>query len=208
MKNNYHILVIDDLHSIHQDFKKILTPEIDENYRRLEEMKTLISGTSAQQSKLPSFELEFAIQGLEGVALVNKALSNNTPFAAVFVDVQMPPGEDGIETINRIWEIDKEIQTVICTAYAKYTWEDLRKKFGDTDRLFVLKKPFDNLEIIQLACSLCKKWNLHKLQKPHQHASVATESTASKAHNNTMDRLNDAMNILSNLNNKLKNPVE
>jgi hypothetical protein len=52
---------------------------------------------------------------------------------------------------------------VICTAYAKYSWDDLLVRFGENDRLFVIKKPFDTLEIMQLACSLAKKWNLSQV---------------------------------------------
>ena len=45
-----------------------------------------------------------------------------------FVDVRMPPGWDGVETITRIWEVDPDLQIVVCTAYADYSWEELRSK--------------------------------------------------------------------------------
>lgn len=98
--------------------------------------------------------------------------------------------------------MDNEIQTIICTAFAKYTWEDIRAKLGDTDRLFFLKKPFDSIEIIQLACSLCKKWNINHMHRLESHAQYT--SSAPSTSTDTMSRLNDAMNILSKLNNKLK----
>jgi PAS domain S-box-containing protein len=75
-----------------------------------------------------------------------------------FVDVRMPPGWDGIETIQRIWKADPDLQVVICTAYSDHSWEEIIQKLGATDSLLILKKPFDNVEVLQLAHSLSKKW--------------------------------------------------
>src|SRR5262249_49740759 len=83
------------------------------------------------------------------------------PYAMAFVDVRMPPGWDGIETIGRIWEVDPEVQIVVCTAYADYSWEEMRAKVGHPDNLLVLKKPFDNIEVQQLAHAMTRKWFLN-----------------------------------------------
>ncbi len=162
MTNNFRILIIDDVEDIHADFRKILLSKKQIKHPRLDEMNAMILGTNAPRDDLPPFELSFAYQSNEGVSLVKEALQQDKPFAVAFVDVQMPPGEDGIETIRHIWALDPDIQTVICTAYAKYSWQDLMQRFGDTDKLFVIKKPFDTMEIVQLACSLTKRWNLNR----------------------------------------------
>jgi PAS domain S-box-containing protein len=73
----------------------------------------------------------------------------------------MPPGWDGIETIARIWELYPELQIVVCTAYADYSWEEMRARVGQPDSLLVLKKPFDNIEVQQMAHALTKKWLLN-----------------------------------------------
>jgi diguanylate cyclase (GGDEF)-like protein len=72
----------------------------------------------------------------------------------------MPPGWDGIETTAKIWEIDPELQVVICTAYSDYSWDEISAKLGLTDRLLILKKPFDLVEVTQLATALSEKWML------------------------------------------------
>ena len=64
-----------------------------------------------------------------------------------FIDVRMPPGWDGIETTGRIWEVDPEIQVVICTAFSDYSPDEMLAKLGRSDRLLILKKPFDNVEV-------------------------------------------------------------
>ena len=72
----------------------------------------------------------------------------------------MPPGRDGIETINRLWTVDPDLQVVICTAYSDFAWDDIVSQLGKTDNLVILKKPFDVIEVLQLAHAITKKWEM------------------------------------------------
>jgi PAS domain S-box-containing protein len=49
---------------------------------------------------------------------------------------------------------------VICTAYSDYSWDEMLETLGTSDRLLILKKPFDNIEALQLANALSEKWHL------------------------------------------------
>ncbi|HEY0549231.1 MAG TPA: response regulator [Verrucomicrobiae bacterium] len=160
IKLNHRILVIDDNTSIHADFKKILCPE---NARKasLNKMRAALFDDTEPAVEALGFELESAFQGQEGLEMVKKSLAENRPYAMAFVDVRMPPGWDGIETISRIWEVNPELQIVVCTAYSDYSWEEMRAKVGQPDSLLILKKPFDNIEVQQLAHALTKKWSLN-----------------------------------------------
>lgn len=198
---NYRILIIDDMTSIHQDFKKILLPE-QNNTDQLDKMHAMIMGSTQKKKSLPPFEIDFATQGVEGILLAKKAIEEKRPYAVAFVDVQMPPGQDGVETIDRLWRIDPDIQTVICTAYAKYTWEDLQTRFGDTDRLFLLKKPFDNLEVIQLACSLSKRWNINRTVQYQLSLVKNMPSTNKVEMESSISQLKKSVETLSKLTNK------
>src|SRR5581483_5388952 len=60
---------------------------------------------------------------------------------------------------------DPDLQFVICTAYSDYSWEDMIAKLGQTDRVVILKKPFDRVEVLQLASSLSRKWELVRVSK-------------------------------------------
>ena len=82
------------------------------------------------------------------------------PFALAFVDMRMPPGIDGLTTIVKLWEIDPDLQVVICTAYSDHGWEEIQAALPARDRWLVLKKPFDKIEVLQLAQSLTEKWRL------------------------------------------------
>ncbi|MSU56961.1 MAG: response regulator [Pedosphaera sp.] len=159
-KPNHRILVVDDNPNIHADFRKILCPE-NANNPGLNQIEAALFEDDRPATQTMSFELDSAYQGQEGLEMVKQAMAENRPYAMAFVDVRMPPGWDGVETIARIWEVDPQLQIVVCTAYADYSWEELRAKVGQPDSLVVLKKPFDNVEVQQLAHAMTKKWLLN-----------------------------------------------
>jgi two-component system, cell cycle sensor histidine kinase and response regulator CckA len=169
LKLNRRILLVDDNASIHADYRNILSPD-NSGEAAANEMEAILFEDDKPEEL--GFELDSAYQGQEGFEMVKRALKENRPYAMAFVDVRMPPGWDGIETIARIWEVDPELQIVVCTAYADYSWDEMRAKVGQPDSLLVLKKPFDNIEVQQLAHALTKKWLLN-LQARLQLAELA-----------------------------------
>jgi len=72
----------------------------------------------------------------------------------------MPPGWDGLETIDHLWRAYPNLQVVLCTAYSDYSWNDMHRRLGRSEKLLILKKPFDNIEVMQLAHGLTNKWLL------------------------------------------------
>ena len=104
------------------------------------------------------FEVDSAFDGREGVAMVEAAVQAGRPYALAFVDMRMPPGWDGVETIERLWRIDPQVQVVICTAYSDHPWDEVMARLDVRDRLLVVKKPFDLIEVSQLARTLTAKW--------------------------------------------------
>ena len=159
------ILVIDDNRAIHEDFRKILAGEKEEaGYK---DLKAELFGDTAPEPAAAAFEVDSAYQGEEGLERVKQAVEAGRPYAMAFVDVRMPPGWDGIETTARIWEVSPDLQIVICTAYSDYSWDEMIAKVGQSDRLVILKKPFDNIEALQLANALTEKWRLIHQARTH-----------------------------------------
>jgi len=158
-KDIFKIMVIDDNESIHHDFKKILKTE---HADKLSRITGELFGESSEPISLPKFEIDVASQGKEGVTQIKAALDQGIHYALAFVDIRMPPGWNGIETIKHIWELDKNIQIVICTAYSDFSWEETIANLGKKDNLLILKKPFDTISVRQLACALTTKWQLAK----------------------------------------------
>jgi PAS domain S-box-containing protein len=154
---NHRILVIDDVEEIHEDLRKILDPAPD-GAIELQDDEALLFGAAPIETT--RFEVDSAYQGQEGLAKVRRAAVEGHPYAVAFVDVRMPPGWDGVETIAQIWQVDPNLQAVICTAYSDYSWKDIYKRLGHSDNLLILKKPFDSIEVKQLAQALTSKWLL------------------------------------------------
>jgi two-component system sensor histidine kinase/response regulator len=158
---NRRVLVIDDNEAIHADFRKILmpTPVASDNLLAAE---ADLFGTPMPTEDRAQFDLATATQGKDGYELVKRAQAECRPFAMAFVDMRMPPGWDGLETIQRIWADCPEIEIVICTAFSDYSWEETVRRLGRTDRLLIVKKPFDHTEVLQVASALTHKWNLQQ----------------------------------------------
>ncbi len=161
---NRRILVIDDNPAIHDDFRKVLNGAHPQT-ADLDAVEQALFGAPMVAPPAQPFELDFAFQGENGLEKVRAALQHSRPYAMAFVDVRMPPGWDGIETISRIWQEYPELEVVVCTAYSDYDWRAMMDRLRRSDRLLILKKPFDNIEVQQMAWALTSKWNLEKEAK-------------------------------------------
>jgi PAS domain S-box-containing protein len=152
--SRYRLLIVDDNEAIHDDLKKILLPR--EVAPEIAADEALLFGTTTTAGI--TFEIDSAFQGQEGLECVLRAQAEERPYALAFIDVRMPPGWDGIETIGRLWRVDPDMQIVICTAYSDYNWEDIIRRLGVSHNFVVLKKPFDVIEATQLAHAMTAKW--------------------------------------------------
>ena len=154
------LLVIDDNRAIHDDIRKIFAVRGDVG--KLEALEAELFGTPRTAPPRPVFAIDSAYQGRDGLTLVQQALTEGQPYQVAFIDVRMPPGWDGIETLECLWQVDPALQAVICTAYADYSWTEIITRLGRSDQFLILKKPFDPIEISQLAVALSRKWILHR----------------------------------------------
>ncbi|KAA0949768.1 MULTISPECIES: ATP-binding protein [unclassified Pseudomonas] len=178
---NRRILLIDDTPSIHEDFRKILTPPVEQNLELDEMEAALFGGTVKPQAQVQAFELDSAYGGQEGLQRLCAAMEQDRPYALAFVDMRMPQGWDGAQTIEELWKVDPDLQVVVCTAYSDYSWEELLFRLQAHDRLLILKKPFDNIEVQQMANTLAAKWEMARrasLQTSHLEQLVEQRSHA------------------------------
>jgi PleD family two-component response regulator len=152
------ILLVDDQETIHEDYRKVLGPRPQPTAALDQATADLFDDALVNSVVWEGFELDSALQGEEGFACVRRSLDEGRPYAMAFVDIRMPPGWDGVETVRKIWEIDPEILIVICSAYSDYSWEDMDSQLGRNDRFLILKKPFDNIEVRQCAMVLTERW--------------------------------------------------
>jgi diguanylate cyclase (GGDEF)-like protein len=160
----HRLLMIDDNPAIHEDYRKILTGRDD---TQMSAAEAALFGEPQSAVSRPTFDVDSAMQGRDGVELARRALLEGRPYSVAFVDMRMPPGWDGLETIENLWKVDPEIQVVVCSAYSDYDWMELLARLGRSDKLIVIKKPFEPIEILQSASALSRKWQNARALKRH-----------------------------------------
>lgn len=118
------ILIIDDIQSVRSALRGYLCPPASAT----DLMTQLIKKGTLDLS--PRFLIDEAGQGLEGVQMAKAAFDAGHPYEIAFIDMLMPPGIHGGETIRLIREFDSEICIVVCTALTGSTAEDLAVQNG------------------------------------------------------------------------------
>ena len=162
------LLIVDDNESIHKDFKKVLTPS-GANKLRSVEMELFGAEDPDIEDEAPpiAYDIDDAFQGEEAIQMADQAAAGGKPYSLVFMDVRMPPGMDGIKAAAEIWRRHPDTEMIICSAHSDYSWSDMLKEIGATDKLQFLRKPFDMVTVQQLALSSSKKWELEQTTKRH-----------------------------------------
>lgn len=182
------ILIVDDTTAIHADFAKILTPAAASP--TLAELERLAFGESAPAAPATArYTLDFALQGEQALEMVRAAARSDQHYALAFVDMRMPPGWDGLQTTERLWEVDPDLQIVICSAYSSHDWEDVMGRLRYPDKLLVIKKPFEAIEVLQCANAMTRKWHGERELRRHL---LALEQTVA-ARTASLESANKAM---------------
>jgi diguanylate cyclase (GGDEF)-like protein len=165
---NRRILIVDDNAAIHVDFRKVLGPQAEHSAQAaLDVLEANLFGETVAAAARPNFEIDSAHQGQQGVTMAQQALVEGRPYAMAFVDMRMPPGWDGLKTIERLWAADPDVQVVICSAHTDYDWTEVVERLGHSDKLLVLRKPAEPIEVLQCATALSRKWENDRLVKDH-----------------------------------------
>ncbi len=154
---NRRVLIVDDSPAIHDDFAKILSPVVPGD-DGLGETENLLFGTPSVRHT-PHFELDSAFQGHE-------ALENSKPRWL------KPPLRHGLHRHAHAarlgWPGDHRTAVASRPQAASRTvhglfrllLEDIDQRLALNDRLLILKKPFDAIEIRQMASTLTVKWQM------------------------------------------------
>jgi signal transduction histidine kinase len=171
MNNRQRILLVDDNEAIHEDIELIISINKNKTDKELRQLEDELFGSSSQEKPVvlseTVYDIDHAYQGKEAVQMVNGAQAEGDPYSLVFMDVRMPPGMNGIETIQEIWEDHPYTEIVICSAYSDYSWDQIVENLGNTDNLLLMKKPFDVTALKQTALTLTTKWNLRQQTMAH-----------------------------------------
>ena len=179
---NTRVLVVDDQNDIHDDFEAILAGgDGGARSSRTVELASAFLDEDQEDVPLVDFELRHAVSGEEAVEVVSLACAAGEPFAVAFVDIRMPPGMDGIETVRSIRRIDRDIEIVLMTAYTDRRMSDIAPDVESLHKLLYIRKPFAREEILQIAMSLAAKWNVERDFNASHHRLEAVLDTTGDA---------------------------
>ena len=156
---NMRVLIVDDQKEIHDDFAEMLKPQPSEAWA--DELAAAFV-TEEEQFVMPEFELVHARSGEEACDIVRAGKERTRPIAVAYIDIRMPPGVDGIETIRRVREVDRDVEIVIMTAYTDRSLPEIIQNVEPLHKVLYIRKPFAREEIQQMTLSLVGKWNVEQ----------------------------------------------
>ncbi len=183
------VLVVDDTPSHHRHYLDILCPE-SSGAPVCAFGNTGCGGGAGEHCLLAgNFRVDSASDGLEAERLLAAAVAAEDPYALVFVDMRLPADGVGVDTVARLWTFDPDIQVVICCEYAECDWADAIRRLGHPDKLLILKKPCESIEILQCAIALTRKWDSERELRRH------VERMAAKVYERTsaLERSNEQL---------------
>lgn len=154
------VLVVDDDRGLHEDYDRCLAPAARESPALRLARDALFGAAPLATGVEVRFRLAHAYAGESALELVEASIECADRYSVAFVDMRMPPGWSGVETIRRIWRIDPSLLVVLCTAYSDFTWDRVVAGVGRSDGLHLLRKPFDTQQVRRFAEVLAKKWQL------------------------------------------------
>ena len=167
---NNRVLIVDDQKEIHDDFAEMLKPEPLEVSGG--ELAASFLVEESQQPPMRRFELLHARTGEDALAVVRSGKERDLPVAVAYVDIRMPPGMDGLDTVRRLRQVDRDVEIVIMTAYTDMTLTEIVRGMGMLHKLLYIRKPFTREEIQQTTLSLVEKWNIERRLEEKQRQVV------------------------------------
>ena len=133
----YRLLVIDDMPEVRKSVRSIFCPQPSAQ----EMFQRMMNGDSTQPESNSPYELLEAEQGEEGVSLFRGNQQANTPFDLLFVDMVMPPGIDGRETIRRIRDYDVDVPIIVFTSFHEFRDDHLKDCNRGGRKPMIIYKP-------------------------------------------------------------------
>jgi len=93
------------------------------------------------------YEVEVAKDGVEAIKLYRKAQESEQPFDVVILDLTVPGGMGGKETIQKLLEIDANVKAIVSSGYSKDSIMSNYKEYGFTN---VIAKPYSIRELNEI----------------------------------------------------------
>jgi hypothetical protein len=103
------------------------------------------------------FEVWFAYRGTDGLDEIRRLRRIGAYPAIVMIDLADEP-EDAMDIAGRLLVDDPRLQVVLVSPNADEVWDLAADALGHRDQVVVLKRPFDGVEVRELAHVLVQRW--------------------------------------------------
>jgi CheY-like chemotaxis protein len=100
------------------------------------------------------YKTECAIDGKEALEKYEKKLKIRKPFDAVILDLTIPGGMGGKETIKRLLELDSNVKAIVASGYSN---DAVMANYKDYGFKGIITKPFDTSELSEAISKVIKK---------------------------------------------------
>lgn len=135
------------------------------------------------------FEVVLCEQGDEALETVRKAKDKDKPFSVIFLDLNLPPGPDGLWAGEEIRKLDPYVNFVIVTGLLNIDPREISLRIPPEDKILYIQKPFHIQELRQFASALGAKWKSEMLLRK---ANEELENV-----NNQLMETNNALSVLA-----------
>ena len=160
-QSNNRVLVIDDDQDLLDHYRSIMNNR-PANVQESESKDAfdLLFPPTLDAMKDPSFWFRivptFASSGMEALALLQEAMSNDKPFAMAICDVKMP-GWDGVKTIEELRKRDSKLRVTFVSAYADAGYFEVNRRVAGDFHFY--SKPMKPEELLREVSDGVLQWN-------------------------------------------------
>jgi two-component system cell cycle sensor histidine kinase/response regulator CckA len=106
--------------------------------------KEVVRNAAKRMLSSIGYDVVLARDGSEAIAMYKKALQSGEPFDAVILDLTVPGGMGGKETVKKVLEIDPNAKVIVSSGYSNDPMMSEFKKYGFVG---LLEKPYRMQEL-------------------------------------------------------------
>jgi PAS domain S-box-containing protein len=106
--------------------------------------EAIVREVAGEMLRTMGYEVAYANDGNEAIMRYMQARQAAKPFRAVILDLTMPGGMGGKETMEKLREIDPQVKTIVSSGYSQ---DEVMANFRDFGFLGVVSKPYKPAEL-------------------------------------------------------------
>ncbi|MBF0099534.1 MAG: PAS domain S-box protein [Desulfobacterales bacterium] len=116
----------------------------------------MILETTCRLLELLGYESVFALDGKQAIAMYKEAFESNRPFDLVILDLTVPGGMGGAETLPELLKIDPKVKAVVSSGYSN---DPIMANYQTYGFCGVIPKPFTKADVVEVLDNILSTGN-------------------------------------------------